>query len=133
MSTKSYAPACVAIVAFLLVVTFLIAPTIGNAPQAPQNDTFPISLMVGTTTYGTLIASDTSVYELMDLTASSSSFEFKSTFYPSLGYFIDEIGGLRNANGWYWTLYVNDQMSSLGASNYKLKAGDRILWKYEKK
>ena len=57
---------------------------------------------------------------------------FTSTYYSGLGYLIDELNGVKNENGMYWTLYVNGKYSVVGASGYKLSEGDSIEWKYEK-
>ncbi|OGK09947.1 hypothetical protein A2767_01030 [Candidatus Roizmanbacteria bacterium RIFCSPHIGHO2_01_FULL_35_10] len=31
----------------------------------------------------------------------------------------------------YWSLYINDKISQVGAGSYKLKNGDKIEWKIE--
>lgn len=74
-----------------------------------------------------------SVYEAMTALASTTDFTFKSKYYPGLGFFIEEINGVKNADGFYWTLYINGRYSTVGASQYILKDKDRYEWKYEKK
>ena len=67
----------------------------------------------------------------METLASNSPFTFNAKYYSSLGYFIQEIDGIENDNGAYWTLYVNQKYSPAGASQYFPKEGDIIEWKYE--
>jgi len=50
-----------------------------------------------------------------------------------LGSFIQEINGVENSSGAYWTFYVNGRYSTTGASQYVLSQGDTIEWKFEKK
>lgn len=37
-----------------------------------------------------------------------------------------------SSNREYWTFYVNGEMASVGAGDYKTKSGDEVLWKIEK-
>ncbi len=73
------------------------------------------------------------VYECMQQQDATTNFSFKGRTFPSLGFFVDEINGQKNAKGFYWTLYVNGVYSTVGASQYVVKTGDVIEWKYEKK
>jgi hypothetical protein len=72
------------------------------------------------------------VLDAMYAYASSSSFTFTGRDYPSLGFFVESIGGKQNAGGAYWILYLNGTSSSLGASSALVDPGDRLEWRYEK-
>jgi hypothetical protein len=52
----------------------------------------------------------------------------------SMGVFIESLDGVANSNTekTYWHLYINDVLSSVGASQAKVRAGDRVIWKYER-
>ena len=63
----------------------------------------------------------------------NGNFSFKAKNYSGLGYFVEEINGIKNADGFYWTLYINNKYSTVGVSQYKLMSGDSVWWKYEKK
>ncbi|HEY9583963.1 MAG TPA: DUF4430 domain-containing protein [Candidatus Paceibacterota bacterium] len=91
-----------------------------------------ITLKAGGGEYSVSILPGGSVYDVMTaLTLSSfKPFIFEAENYPSLGYFVKSINGVKNSGGYYWTLYVNGQYSTLGATQYILKEGDRIEWKY---
>src|SRR3989338_7083986 len=51
----------------------------------------------------------------------------------SMGILIESINSVANDNGQkrYWYLYVNGQLSPVGASQAQVKAGDEVNWKYE--
>jgi hypothetical protein len=79
------------------------------------------------------IPSGINIYEAMRTVASSSvDFSFSALNHPDLGFFIESIGNRRNRGGLFWTLYVNGAYSDVGASNYVVKRGDVIEWRYEK-
>lgn len=72
------------------------------------------------------------VLEVMQTRAEKGEFSFSGRDFPGLGFFVEEINGKRNANGYYWILYVNGTSSQTGVSQTVLSAGDVIEWKYEK-
>lgn len=92
-----------------------------------------INFKAGNEVYQVFVPKGSNVYDAMiELSLSSiKHFIFKSENYPSLGYFVKSINDIKNADGYYWTLYINDKYSNLGASGYILKDGDRVEWKYE--
>lgn len=49
--------------------------------------------------------------------------------FPGLGVFIEGIHGVRNTNNFYWQFWVNGEYSKVGAGQYVLKDGDKVLWK----
>jgi hypothetical protein len=48
-------------------------------------------------------------------------------FNAQFGGFVDSIGGLRAANG-FWALYVDNRSSSLGAETATIKNGQEVVW-----
>jgi len=51
----------------------------------------------------------------------------------TLGVIITGMDGLKNNDraNHYWFLYINEELSLVGASTAVVKAGDRVRWKYE--
>ncbi|MFA5318136.1 MAG: DUF4430 domain-containing protein [Patescibacteria group bacterium] len=50
-----------------------------------------------------------------------------------VGVFINVIGDKKNGqDNNYWTYYVNDEFANVAADKYKLRAGDRVEWKFRK-
>ncbi len=62
---------------------------------------------------------------------STSGLEFTSREYPGMGAFVDSIGGVKNADGNYWILYLGGIKASVGASSVRLHQGDTVEWRYE--
>ena len=77
-------------------------------------------------------ANNSAVLDAMNELSSTRDFKFTGKDYPSLGFFVESINGKKNADGFYWILYVNGKSSDLGVSQAKIRAGDTIEWKYEK-
>ena len=92
-----------------------------------------VDIVVGSTTYPATISAGKNIYEAMGVLASTTAFNFKAKYFSGLGYFIEEINGLKNRDGFYWTLYINGTYSNVGVSEYILKEGDQVEWKFEKK
>ncbi len=106
-------------------------PPLISASPTENTDGIRIALAAGKDSYAANVPSGSTVYEAMEVLAVQTSFKFKSKYFPGLGYLIDEINGVRNAGGKYWMLYVNKKFATLGASQYKLSAGDSVEWRYE--
>lgn len=96
-------------------------------------ETIKVEFTVADQRYEISIPENFSIYEAMEVLATTADFSFEAKYYSGLGYFIEQINDLENAGGAYWTLYVNDAYSPVGVSGYKLRAGDHVEWKFEKK
>ena len=72
-----------------------------------------------------------SVYDFMFKLKKEGKIDFKDKTYSGMGKLIEEINGISNGDK-YWIYYVNGQKANIGISNYKIKAGDVVSWKYEK-
>lgn len=51
--------------------------------------------------------------------------------YPGMGAFVESIGGVKNADGYYWILWVNGAKAAAGASSVIVHEGDQFRWVYE--
>jgi len=72
------------------------------------------------------------VLDVMHALAGKGSFSFSGQDFPGLGFFVEEMNGRKNTDGYYWILLVNGKKSDLGASQARLKEGDVVEWRYEK-
>lgn len=106
-------------------------PAAATATASPEN-TFQIPVLIGNASYHAAISNNGTVYDAMLHLASTTSFAMDTKYFSGLGYFIESINGVPNANGAYWTLYVNGAYSPVGASARVLEPGDTIEWRYEK-
>lgn len=82
--------------------------------------------------YESEIENGVSVYAFMDKLRQEGKINFVEKKYSGIGVFIEEINGLKGNGNKYWIYYVNDKEAQIGVSNYKLKPGDVVSWKYEK-
>jgi len=76
---------------------------------------------------------ETTVFELLKKITSENNLEFRYKDYGGeLGALIESINNVANdvkANR-FWHYWVNNVYAEVGASNYQLKDGDVIEWKY---
>ena len=105
------------------------APSESNPRTVAATTSTPLAPL---SSYTVPVNTKETVLAAMYAYASSSSFAFTGENYPSLGFFVDSIGGRANADGNYWILYVNGTSSSLGASSAMVSSGDTVEWRYEK-
>ncbi len=66
----------------------------------------------------------------LDIVRRTHGIETKRYDFGDVVTSIDQVDG--GIDGRYWILYINGEMSSVGAGEYKVKSGDRILWSYQK-
>lgn len=100
----------------------------------PAEEKIQAVMLINGVEYRTTIKSGSSVYDFMSALKEQNQFDFKSSNYSGMGFFIEEINGVKNNSaGKNWLYYVNGQPAQVGAAYYKLKNNDTIEWKYEKK
>ena len=96
----------------------------------------PTTLTIADEKYTAKFSSNTTLYRLMQNLSLSSNkpFIFETKDYgSSMGHFVTEINGIKNdpQAGKYWIYHVNSEPGKIGISNYIIKKGDIIEWKYE--
>lgn len=66
-------------------------------------------------------------------TSSVALFSFFGKEYAGMGFFVNEINGIKNdaSNNKFWIYYINGESAKIGISLYNLKQNDLINWKYE--
>jgi len=103
---------------------------IKESPVNENTKNVLITLNVFDKSYSIKTEEGVNVYDAMK-SISDESFSFKATEHSGLGYFVEEINGVKGTPGKYWIYYVNGKEASVGISNYILKNGDIINWKQE--
>jgi len=78
------------------------------------------------------ILGQTTVYNFMEKLQAEGKINFTEENYVSMGEFIEGINGIKNSENQSWIYYVNGVEAQVGVSNYKIKNGDIVSWKYEK-
>lgn len=80
----------------------------------------------------TELPAGSTVFTLMDTLQKNGQLSFRAKDYGgALGWFIEELNGVPNTRERNWIYYLNNQPAAVGVSNYTLRAGDVIEWKYE--
>ena len=69
------------------------------------------------------------VLDLLETLERQNGITIEKRNFPGLGVFIEAIHGVHNTNNSYWQFWVNGEYSKVGASQYELKDGDKVLWK----
>lgn len=105
-----------------------------GAPSTPIVESFPISFEQRVVLPGKSIATESAKAKLDESALSvlirTHAVETKHFSFGDIANSIDEVAG--GTDGKYWILYVNGKMSDVGASEYKIKDGDVITWKFQK-
>jgi hypothetical protein len=96
------------------------------------HDAVRVTIRAASSSVAVQVPAGASVYDAMLFAASTTPFRFSARKYSGLGYFVESVGGIENANGFYWTLYVNGAYSAAGASSRTLEPSDLVEWRFEK-
>lgn len=108
-------------------------PSLSTTDQSPvnkgeDNQTF---LEINNKKIATKIAEGKNVYDFMQKLQKEGKINFRDSTYIGMGKLIEEINGVKNNGNKNWIYYVNGKKAEIGISNYKLKTGDVVSWKYE--
>ncbi len=88
-----------------------------------SNDVMEVQNLVAT--------NNQSALDLLSNLAKESDIEIEVKDYGNLGSMVEMIGGKRNGeDNSFWQYWVNGEYSQVGATDYKLKSGDLIEWKF---
>ncbi len=121
------------------------APEKNTTPQAPlirgdEKDSAPVEekikavMIIGGVKYDIAVKPGSSAHDVLNLLKLENKVNFSGKNYAELGFFVEEINGLKNdPAGKNWVYYVNGSPAQVGSSNYLIKNNDIIEWKYEKK
>ncbi len=102
--------------------------------QELEQDFLRAFLRVPGAAYEVAMKQGRTAYDLMVATASKrSDFSFSGREFSGLGFYVEEINGLRenHGQGLAWIYYINGAKAPVGVSNYIVRTNDVIEWKYE--
>jgi len=91
-------------------------------------------MLINGVKYEAEVKAGASAYDLMNELKQNGKISFSGKNYSGLGFFVEEINGLKNnplAENWIY--YVNGNPAPVGISNYLIKNDDVLEWRYEKK
>ena len=75
---------------------------------------------------------ETGVYDFMTQLRREGKINFTDKTYIGMGKFIDSINGVKGNIKESWIYYVNGKKAEVGVSNYIIKPGNVVSWKYER-
>lgn len=78
---------------------------------------------------GELLRQGDTVLDLLENLERREGIALEKRNFPGLGIFIEAIHGVHNTNNSYWQFWVNGEYAQIGAGQYGLKDGDKVLWK----
>ncbi|MFA6215820.1 MAG: DUF4430 domain-containing protein [Patescibacteria group bacterium] len=112
---------------------------INKQPKNQANQEIKVNLMLDfgngeVQTFNSIaLAENSSVFELLKKITAENKLEFSYKDYGGeLGVLVESINKIANNNktNRFWHYWVNNVYAEIGASNYQLKAGDIVEWKY---
>jgi hypothetical protein len=116
-----------------------VVPKVEESTVPIQKELEEVTLQTSSAKYNknwqVAIEGEVSVEKVLELAAAKGYLKVESIDYGgSMGVFIESLENIANNNieKVYWHLYINDVLSPVGASHATVKAGDTVLWKYEK-
>lgn len=89
------------------------------------------SLVVGGRTYDLQFREGETLYQAMRRLETTSGLTIQGKNFSGIGFFIDELNGIKNGGGKYWVYSVNGVKATLGVEGYRPKPGERIVWTFE--
>lgn len=114
----------------------IASPNSSPTPTATEKViTLEIKNKAQTKHYSLAVTQPITVADLMTRAAREQSLQITTKdFGGSLGLFFESIDGLKNdtATNYYWSLYLNNTKSAVGASTAVVHPGDIVSWRYEK-
>jgi hypothetical protein len=101
---------------------------------ADVKDKIIVRLIVEDFSVDLSVQEQTTVLALLEQAEAAGYIHFSSRDYGGdLGHLVEEINGIRSStrDKKYWIYYINGKKASIGVSNYIVRPGDIISWKYE--
>ena len=110
------------------------APIVASTTETYINDSIAATIEIAGQKYNLNLPEKSTAYDAMQKLIAEKTITATMKKFSGLGYFVEEINGLKNDNqtGQYWIYYLNGQSAKVGISSYTLKNNDLITWKYEK-
>ena len=109
-----------------------VAPSLATTLSPEETEGETTTDAPRATNYTIPILARGTVLNAMYAFAASSNFSFSGREFSGLGLFVEEINGRKNGDGFYWTLFINNELSEKGASQTEVSPADSVEWCYQK-
>lgn len=108
-------------------------PKISQTFEIPQvqsgTENVSVTVIAGKISFHLSAHSPISLYNALTLAKENNQIKFSGKMYPSLGFFVTDIGTLHSGSGKNLLYYINGEEATVGVSAYALKDGDIVEWK----
>ena len=108
--------------------------TVGAEDKKEQTVGLVIKYLGKTLEYDVAVTGETTVEQVLNEVVQQRGLLLETKdFGGSMGIFVKAINGVANDSGsnMYWQLYVNGELSPVGASTARVRPGDTVTWQYE--
>ena len=106
-----------------------VQPTI--QPKTLPVNNISITIRVGNSSMLLFPTAGATLFDDLSQAGKAGTLVFSGKEYPGLGFFVAEIGDLKNGNGKNLIYYINGKEASVGVSTYVPQNGDIVEWKLE--
>jgi hypothetical protein len=112
----------------------VLSPSINKTAPIQQDSALNASLTVATNELNQPAPETSIIYQgedgrnALELLRANHQVTVKSYDF---GDFVTSINGITPASNQFWSMYINDQMSQVGASEYETKSSDIIRWQID--
>lgn len=121
------------VIAFCLfvLVRLLGIPLWQKPASGPVSEEITFSLKAGGPLAVLHGESGATLYADLEKAKEEGRIHFAAKEYTGLGFFVTEIGELKEGNGKHLLYYINGKEASVGVSTYIPQSGDHVEWKLE--
>ncbi len=105
-----------------------------NTPAPSQTQTqktISVTLHAGDISITLTPEAGVTLFDALSQAGKAGEIIFMGKQYPALGFYVTDIGSLRESAGNHLLYYINGKEATVGASSYIPKDGDVIDWKLE--
>jgi len=115
----------------VLAAVFFAVAFSGSSPLVLGEGQFRHNLVIEEVgQYEVILEEGATAGEALDLVATENNFIVEYLNYD-FGRMVKKISEKEADNQYFWALYYNDEMATVGADSLQLKEGDKTEWKFE--
>jgi hypothetical protein len=115
----------------VLAAAFFAVAFSGSSPLVLSEGQFRHNLIIENAgEYEVILEEGATAGEALDLVVTKNNITVEYLDFD-FGRMVKKIGEKESDNQYFWALYHNDEMATVGADSLQLKEGDKTEWKFE--
>ncbi len=103
--------------------------SISQKKEPLPNTTHTLTIKIQDTLHPVSFTPGETLYHILTRPENTQLFSLRGIQYPSLGFFVTDIGPLHQGAGKYILYFINGKEASVGISEFVPQIGDTIEWK----